>query len=229
MTYRELVIRVPVPVIEIENVKEWINENKFSILNIVKIAIPAVFLMLSPFGTVRPVKIKKVKPQIHLQPTLMSPVVGIGIRKIEIKPAETETADSGNREVAARNSNEERYDLDVDPDLAEKRAVYARVAGVYGISPALLEAVHQVESGKSWGGTRSSSAGATGPMQFLPSTFRHYADAGWDIQNPEHALEAAARLLSANGASEGDVDSALLAYNHSWSYVEHVKRIAESI
>lgn len=226
MTYRELVIRVPVPVINLDAVKEWIADNKVRIVLITKIAVPAILLAVLPFGTVKPHKAKKPHYTVRFNKGALIPVAGIEVKKVEMQWGEIKVAEAlaSERAVIAR----ERAVPD-DPDLDGKRAVYARIADQYGISPALLEAVHQVESGKSWGSTNSSYAGASGPMQFLPSTFRHYADAGWDIQNPEQAIEAAARLLSANGAAEGDVDSALLAYNHSWSYVEHVKRIAESI
>lgn len=121
-----------------------------------------------------------------------------------------------------------------DPPLEEKRAVYAQVASKYGIAWQLLEAVHQIESGKRWYQPNRSSAGATGPMQFLPSTWRAYGQDGngdgvADIMNIHDALHGAANYLAANGANSGNIDNALFRYNHSWSYVAKVKGIMSSI
>jgi membrane-bound lytic murein transglycosylase B len=107
--------------------------------------------------------------------------------------------------------------------------MYKEVSSRYSIPWELLEAVHQVESGKSTGGTKSSYAGAQGPFQFLPSTFRHYAGDGADINDLSDSMNAAASLLSSSGASSGDIDSALFSYNHSSSYVALVKSVMNSI
>jgi hypothetical protein len=65
-----------------------------------------------------------------------------------------------------------------------------------------------------------SSAGALGPMQFLPSTWDHYG-AGGDIFDPHDAILGAARYLSASGAP-GDMRGALYAYNNSDLYVSAI-------
>jgi membrane-bound lytic murein transglycosylase B len=67
-----------------------------------------------------------------------------------------------------------------------------------------------------------------GPFQFLKSTFAHYSKNG-NICNVRDSAFAAGRLLAANGASSGDIDSALFSYNHSWSYVAKVKSVMNSI
>jgi membrane-bound lytic murein transglycosylase B len=94
----------------------------------------------------------------------------------------------------------------------------------------LLAAVHKVESNQSGDTTRSSSAGATGPMQFLPATFNHYATDGngdgvTDVHNVSDSVYTAGRYLAANGASSGQYGQALYGYNHSWSYVSQVTGI----
>ena len=65
-----------------------------------------------------------------------------------------------------------------------------------------------------------SSAGAQGPMQFLPSTFAAYGDGG-DIYSPRDSIVAAGRYLAANGFAT-DRDSAIYRYNHAAQYVRAV-------
>jgi NlpC/P60 family/Transglycosylase SLT domain len=89
----------------------------------------------------------------------------------------------------------------------------------YGIPWTILAAIGEVESGDSEN-SGPSSAGALGPMQFLPSTWKLYGDGG-DINNPAEAVPAAARLLIANGAP-GNLQQAIFAYNHSEAYVQLV-------
>jgi hypothetical protein len=57
-------------------------------------------------------------------------------------------------------------------------------------------------------------------MQILPAIWKLYGDGG-NIMNPADAIPAAARILVANGAP-GNLQQALLAYNHSASYVTEV-------
>jgi membrane-bound lytic murein transglycosylase B len=68
-----------------------------------------------------------------------------------------------------------------------------------------------------------------GPMQFLPSTFAHYAvdgdqDGTADIMNPYDAIFSAARYLCANGAGRGPqaLANAIWHYNHADWYVQMV-------
>lgn len=65
-----------------------------------------------------------------------------------------------------------------------------------------------------------SSAGAEGPMQFIPSTWRAYGNGG-DINDPHDAILGAARYLSASGAPVRMWD-ALFAYNRSNAYVRAI-------
>jgi hypothetical protein len=88
----------------------------------------------------------------------------------------------------------------------------------------VLAAVNFVESG--FGRIRSASwAGALGPMQFLPATWRAYG-LGGDVHEPRDAILGAANYLRASGAPR-DYRRALYAYNHSQSYVDAVLRYAE--
>jgi membrane-bound lytic murein transglycosylase B len=95
-----------------------------------------------------------------------------------------------------------------------------------------LAAIWQVETGKlAYGCVISKADGrATGPMQFMPGTFRAYKPYPTaDICNAKDALVAAGNLLKRNGIAEGKVDKAIHTYNHSMAYVHKVKRIADGI
>jgi membrane-bound lytic murein transglycosylase B len=89
-----------------------------------------------------------------------------------------------------------------------------------------LAAIHLVETrlGRIRG---TSSAGARGPMQFLPATWRRYGGGG-DIDATGDAVLAAARLLRANGAP-ANMARALYAYNPSRRYVRAVTAYADQI
>jgi membrane-bound lytic murein transglycosylase B len=90
----------------------------------------------------------------------------------------------------------------------------------------VLAAVNFVES--AFGKLRSASAaGAQGPMQFMPATWRAYG-LGGDIHDPHDAILGAANYLRASGARH-DIRRALHAYNPSPSYVDAVLRYARQI
>jgi soluble lytic murein transglycosylase-like protein len=119
----------------------------------------------------------------------------------------------------------------LDPTWA---GLYLSVSQQTGTPWQLLAAVHRVETGQSGTTTRSSYAGATGPMQFMPATFNHYAldgnhDGVKDIHNIDDAMLTAGRYLAAGGADKGQYSTALYNYNHSWSYVSKVTGIARQL
>ena len=95
----------------------------------------------------------------------------------------------------------------------------------------VLAAVGKVESdhGQNMG---PSSAGAMGPMQFLPSTWAQYGldgngDGEANIMDPEDAIPAAASYLVTGGAPD-DWYAALYTYNRAGWYVRNVLRVAEA-
>jgi membrane-bound lytic murein transglycosylase B len=69
-----------------------------------------------------------------------------------------------------------------------------------------------------------SSAGAHGPMQFLPATFSAYGGGG-DINSPRDSIMAAGRYLAANNFATNR-DAAIFRYNNSNLYVQAVNDYA---
>jgi hypothetical protein len=102
-----------------------------------------------------------------------------------------------------------------------------------GLSWTVLAAIGEIESddGQNMG---PSTAGALGPMQFLPSTWATWGTDGFgdtgtpDIWNPLDAVPSAARMLCADGAASGGqaLRSAIFDYNHADWYVNEVLTLA---
>lgn len=103
-----------------------------------------------------------------------------------------------------------------------------------GLSWTVLAAIGQIESGHGRN-NGPSSAGALGPMQFMPETWKTYGidgdgDRKADIQNPYDAVPSASRYLCANGAGRGGraLYQAVWRYNHSDEYVRQVLGLAKA-
>ena len=217
---------------------------------IVKIATFSLAMAMIPAGTMKlsaneANKIAPYNSEISLDtasynavklPEEAKPVITIGesndqrIAREEQEAKELAMASSRTTVVRERTS----YSAPVDADLATKRALAKKAAATFGIDWKILEAVWQVESGKAWITPVKSYAGAQGPMQFMSGTWNKYAydgngDGITDINNAEDAVYAGASLLAQAGAAWGDVESALLSYNHAQWYVEKVKAVANSI
>jgi membrane-bound lytic murein transglycosylase B len=119
-----------------------------------------------------------------------------------------------------------RWRIVAPPSPARLRAHYRLAQRRIGVHWSYLAAIHLVETrmGRIRG---TSTAGARGPMQFLPATWQLYG-AGGDINDPRDAILAAARLLRANGAPR-DMAEALYHYNPSDSYVRAVGDYARAM
>jgi hypothetical protein len=99
--------------------------------------------------------------------------------------------------------------------IEELLGYYQEAQDTFGVAWYYLAAIHLVET--RMGRIRGlSTAGAQGPMQFIPSTWKIYGKG--DVNDDHDAILAAARYLKAAGAP-GNMEKALYAYNHSISYV----------
>jgi soluble lytic murein transglycosylase-like protein len=108
----------------------------------------------------------------------------------------------------------------------ELLADYRRAENRFGVHWQVLAAVNLIET--AFGRVvHRSSAGAQGPMQFLPATWRAYG-LGGDIDSPRDAILGAANYLHRSGAP-GDDRGALYAYNHSTLYVDAVLTYARQM
>jgi len=120
---------------------------------------------------------------------------------------------------------------EIPPDLLP---IYQAAAPTCeGLDWTVLAAIHKIETG--FGRGRStSSAGARGPMQFMPATWNSYGvdatgDGLADINNVRDAIYSAAAFLCANGAGgPARLAAAIWNYNHSNAYVMKVLDLATS-
>ena len=117
---------------------------------------------------------------------------------------------------------------------ADYLELFKRSAATYcpGMSWTVLAAIAEIESGDG-ANEGPSSAGAEGPMQFLPSTWAMWGTDGFgqtgtpDIWNPLDAIPSAARLLCASGGgSTAGLSGAIFSYNHATWYVNEVLALA---
>ncbi len=113
---------------------------------------------------------------------------------------------------------------DINPPLPPEELLgyYDEAAAESGVPWSILAAINLVETrmGRIEG---VSTAGAVGPMQFLPTTWAECCEG--DPTNPRDAIRGAARYLNQRGAQDS-IDRALRGYNNSDYYVKAVRAYA---
>lgn len=116
--------------------------------------------------------------------------------------------------------------IDAPAPADELLGYYREAEAASGVGWNYLAAINLVETafGRISG---VSTAGAQGPMQFLPSTFAIYGGGG-DISADRDAIMAAGRFLAAHGFVHNR-DQAIYRYNNSARYVRAVNQYAAVI
>jgi soluble lytic murein transglycosylase-like protein len=153
-------------------------------------------------------------------------------RALEVAPATG--GGEPNRGHELRVARQDIVARPVEP-ISKRRymKLYVKAAAKYEFARDwyVLAAVGYVESnhGENMG---PSSAGAMGPMQFLPSTWKTAGvdgngDGVANVMDPEDAIPAAASYLR-NGGAPDDWYKALFTYNHADWYVKKVLGVAEA-
>jgi hypothetical protein len=163
-------------------------------------------------------------PGVNLVPLMakVRSVIGVGAKVINLVPVVTVSKLPVSTNVPTTGVRSSLLTL------------YRASAEMYcpGLSWTVLAAINEIESGDG-ANEGPSSAGALGPMQFLPSTWAEWGITAFgqpsppDVMNPLDAVPSAARLLCAAGAgSPASLSQAIFAYNHATWYVAEVLALA---
>ena len=115
-----------------------------------------------------------------------------------------------------------QWEIRESRSVATLRGFYDEAEAATGIHWAYLAAIHLVETrmGRIHG---LSSAGAQGPMQFIPETWASYGEG--DIDDDHDAIQAAGRYLASRGGPT-DMGRALFSYNNDERYVAAIEAYA---
>jgi hypothetical protein len=172
---------------------------------------------------------------VHQVAALLS-APGLTIAALRAQVALVLGSGSGARVVALRGQRPPTTTATAPANITSYLQLFQASAAQYcpELSWTVLAAIGQIESGDGRN-VGPSTAGALGPMQFLPSTWAAWGIDGFgqagppDVQNPLDAVPSAARMLCADGASAGTaagLRQAVFDYNHADWYVNEVLALA---
>jgi transglycosylase-like protein with SLT domain len=171
----------------------------------------------------------------HVVALISAPSLGIRKLRREVRAA----AGHGTKKIVTlREQTPAAKTTPTSPTSANRPTTYFQLfqesAALYcpGLPWTVLAAIGQIESGDG-ANEGPSSAGALGPMQFIPSTWAEWGmSTPWapgppDVTNPFDAVPAAARYLcAAGGSTAAGLPGAIFAYNHAQWYVNEVLALA---
>ncbi len=166
---------------------------------------------------------ERINDEVHRQAELIA-------QRLELERLNSELAQSLTAVYASTHSSAGEPLVADSP--AKLRALYVKAAATCpGLPWGVVAGIGQVETDNGLN-TNISSAGAMGPMQFMPSTWAVYGvdgngDGTIDILNQVDAAYSAAHYLCVSGGrTAGTLYDAIFAYNHSDAYVNTVLGLA---
>jgi hypothetical protein len=181
----------------------------------------------------------------HVAVLISAPSLRIGKLKREVRAVvgRRAVADHKASLVTLRAQSPAAQPVQVYPNKAGKQPttyvqLFQESAALYcpGLPWTVLAAIGQIESGDG-ANEGPSTAGALGPMQFMPATWARWGITATvfgqtgspNIMNPFDAVPSAARYLcAAGGATAAGLPKAIFAYNHANWYVNEVLALAKA-
>lgn len=164
--------------------------------------------------------------RLTVAPELRAPVLDLLPEPLRAPANEQVTAAAELRSMVTnlKDAPPEHWRIVEPPPVPELMGYYLEAQEAFGVPWEFLAAINLVETrfGKIDG---TSTAGAQGPMQFMPATWEAYGNGG-DIKDHRDSILAAGRYLRANGAPSR-MDNALFRYNRDVRYVRAVTRHAQ--
>ncbi|MDO8444091.1 MAG: lytic transglycosylase domain-containing protein [bacterium] len=143
-------------------------------------------------------------------------------------------AEAAAKIAAAKKAAQVQKDVSVSTvaDPANLDVVYQAAGNASGVDWRLIKAINFIETGAVGSTAKKNPSGASGPFQFLPSTFRSHSvdgngDGVKDITNIWDSAFSAAHYLRACGYP--DMKKALWGYNPSTRYYTKVLNLARSL
>ena len=156
--------------------------------------------------------------------SLVDPVA-LGPLTLHFAARQAQVDHNAGKPVAQPSSTVPAWNILAPLPVDELRRYYDQAQATTGVRWEYLAAIHFQETrmGRVVG---TSSAGAVGPMQFLPATWAKCCTG--DPTNTQDAILGAARFLALHGAP-GDMRRALTAYNPNSGYVGAVTAYAQNM
>ncbi|QSO53957.1 lytic transglycosylase domain-containing protein [Alicyclobacillus curvatus] len=170
----------------------------------------------------KPVPSKTITRPAHIAQVTEKPPVNVATRPTPKVPVKTTVHASASASTTIAN---------IVGAPANLIPVYQAAGHRYGIPWTVLAAIHKTETDFATSNCAVSTAGAQGPMQFLPATFAAYGVAAPghsgspNINNVDDAIYTAAHMLAADGYQTSP-SNAIFAYNHSRAYVRQIETLA---